>query len=51
MADEVKVEAQAAAEAPAKVAETVANTVETIAKENKKVAKYWRDIGTLDAYF
>ena len=42
MADEVKVEAQAAAEAPAKVAETVANTVETIAKENKKVAKRTR---------
>ena len=42
MADEVKVEAQAAAEAPAKVAETVADTVETIAKENKKVAKRTR---------
>jgi phasin family protein len=42
MADEVKVEAQAAAEAPAKVAETVADTVETIAKESKKVAKRTR---------
>ena len=42
MADEVKVEAQAAAEAPAKVAETVANTVETIAQESKKVAKRTR---------
>jgi phasin family protein len=39
MADETKVEAQAAAEAPAKVAEAVADTVETIAKESKKVAK------------
>ena len=34
MADETKVEAQAAAEAPAKVAEAVADTVETIAKES-----------------
>src|SRR5690348_17135399 len=42
MADEVKVEAQAAAEAPAKVAETVADVVETIAKESKKVAKRTR---------
>jgi phasin family protein len=42
MADEVKVEAQAAAEAPAKVAETVADTVETIAQESKKVAKRTR---------
>jgi phasin family protein len=39
MANETKVEAQAAAEAPAKVAEVVANTVETIAKESTKVAK------------
>lgn len=39
MADETKVEAQAAAEAPAKVAEVVADTVETIAKESTKVAK------------
>jgi phasin family protein len=42
MADEVKVEAQAAAEAPAKVAETVADTVETIAKESKKAARRTR---------
>jgi phasin family protein len=39
MADETKVEAQAAAEAPAKVADAVAETVETIAKESTKVAK------------
>ncbi|HVU31474.1 MAG TPA: phasin family protein [Sphingomicrobium sp.] len=39
MADETKVEAQAVAEAPAKVAEVVADTVETIAKESTKVAK------------
>ena len=42
MADETKVEAQAAAEAPAKVAEAVADTVETIAKESKKVARRTR---------
>ena len=42
MADETKVEAQAAAEAPAKVAEAVADTVETIAKESAKVAKKTR---------
>ena len=39
MADETKVEAQAAAEAPAKVAEAVADTVGTIAKESAKVAR------------
>lgn len=39
MADETKVEAQAVAEAPAKVAEAVADTVETIAKESAKTAK------------
>ena len=39
MADEIRVEAQAAAEAPAKVVEAVANTVETVAKESAKVAK------------
>jgi phasin family protein len=39
MADETKVEAQAAAEAPARVAEAVADTVETVAKESAKVAK------------
>jgi phasin family protein len=38
MADETKVEAQAAAEAPAKVAEAVAETVATVAEESKKVA-------------
>jgi phasin family protein len=38
MADETKVEAQAAAEAPAKVAGAVAETVATIAQESKKVA-------------
>jgi len=42
MADETKVEAQAAAEAPAKVAEAVADTVETVAKESAKVAKRTR---------
>jgi phasin family protein len=42
MADETKVEAQAAAEAPAKIAETVADTVQTIAKESKTVAKRTR---------
>ena len=42
MADETRVEAQAAAEAPAKVAEAVANTVETVAKESAKVAKRTR---------
>jgi phasin family protein len=39
MADEVKVEAQAAAEAPAKIAEAVAGTVATVAEESAKVAK------------
>jgi phasin family protein len=42
MADETKVEAQAAAEAPAKIAEIVADTVETIAKTSEKVAKRTR---------
>jgi phasin family protein len=42
MANETKVEAQAAAEAPAKVATAVADTVETIAQESKKVAKRTR---------
>jgi phasin family protein len=42
MADETKVEAQAAAEAPAKVAEAFAETVETIAQESAKVAKRQR---------
>ena len=42
MADETRVEAQAAAEAPAKVAEAVADTVETIAQESRKTAKRTR---------
>ena len=42
MADETKVEAQAVAEAPAKVVETVAETVQKIAKESGKVAKRTR---------
>ena len=42
MADETKVEAQAAAEAPAKVVEAVADTIETVAKESAKVAKRTR---------
>jgi phasin family protein len=42
MAEETKIEAQAAVEAPAKVAEAVADTVETIAKESAKVAKKTR---------
>ena len=42
MADEAKVEAKAAAEAPAKVADTVAQTIETVAKEGAKVAKRTR---------
>ena len=42
MADETKIQAQAAAEAPAKVAETIADTVETIAKESEKTAKRTR---------
>ena len=46
MADETKVEAQAAqeaaVEAPAKVAEAVAETIETVVKENAKVAKRTR---------
>ena len=42
MADETKVEAQAVAEAPAKVAETVAGTVEKIVTESAKVAKRTR---------
>ena len=46
MADETKVEvqaaAQAAAEAPAKVAQAVAETVETVAKESARTAKRTR---------
>ncbi|HEX8840998.1 MAG TPA: phasin family protein [Sphingomicrobium sp.] len=39
MADEVKTEAEAAAEAPAKVAEAVAETAEKIVQESAKTAK------------
>ena len=39
MADETKVQAEAAAEAPAKVAEAIAETVETVVQESAKVAK------------
>ncbi len=46
MTDETKVEAQAAAEAPAKVAEAIADTVETIAKESKKAVKAERASAT-----
>jgi phasin family protein len=42
MADETQVEAQAAAEAPAKVATAVADTAATIAKESDKTAKRTR---------
>ena len=42
MADETKVDAQAAAEAPAKVAQAVAETVATVAKQSAKVAKRTR---------
>jgi hypothetical protein len=39
MADETKVQAQAAAEAPAKVAETIASTATKVVKETAAVAK------------
>jgi phasin family protein len=39
MADETQVQAEAAAEAPAKVAEAIAETVETAVQESAKVAK------------
>ncbi len=42
MAEETKIEAQAAAEAPAKVTQAVAETVETIAKESARTAKKTR---------
>ena len=42
MTDETKVEAQAVAEAPAKIAEAIADKVETIAKASKKMAKVER---------
>ena len=42
MADETQVQAQAAAEAPAKVAEVIADTAEKVVKESEKVAKRTR---------
>jgi phasin family protein len=42
VADETKIDARAAAEAPAKVAETIADTVEAVAKQSKNVAKRTR---------
>ena len=42
MADETNIDAQAAAEAPAKVAAAVAETMQTVAKESTKVAKRTR---------
>ena len=42
MAEETKIEAQAAAEAPAKVAEAIAQTVETVVQESAKTAKRTR---------
>jgi phasin family protein len=39
MTDQTKIQADAAAEAPAKVAKAVADTVETVAKETAKTAK------------
>ena len=42
MVNETQVEAKAAAEAPAKVAQTVADTVETVVAESAKVAKRTR---------
>jgi phasin family protein len=42
MADETKVQAEAAAEAPAKVAEAIADTAEKVVKESKKAAQRTR---------
>jgi phasin family protein len=42
MADETKVQAEAAAEAPAKVAEAIADTAEKVVQESKKVARRTR---------
>jgi phasin family protein len=39
MADEIKVEAEAVAEAPAKIAEAVAEAAQTVAKQSAKAAK------------
>jgi hypothetical protein len=46
MADETKVQAEAAAEAPAKVAEAIADTAEKVVKESAKVAKRTRATAT-----
>ena len=46
MADETKVQAEAAAEAPAKIAEAIAETAEKVVKENEKVAKRTRASAT-----
>ena len=46
MADETKVEAKAAAEAPAKVAEAVAETTRKVVKESAQVAKRTRATAT-----
>src|SRR5438309_7484532 len=46
MADETKIEAKVAAEAPAKVAETIANTTEKVVKESAKVAQRTRATAT-----
>ena len=42
MTDETKIQAEAAAAAPAKIAEAVADTVETVVAESKKTAKRTR---------
>ena len=42
MADETKVQAEAAAEAPAKVAEAIADTAEKVVQESEKVARRTR---------
>jgi phasin family protein len=42
MADENKIQAEAAAEAPAKVAEAIADTAQKVVKESEKVAKRTR---------
>jgi phasin family protein len=46
MADETKIQAQAAAEAPAKVAEAIAQTTTKVVEENKKVARRTRATAT-----
>ena len=42
MADETQVQAEAAAEAPAKIVEAIADTAEKVVTESKKVAKRTR---------